>query len=903
MNPNDPSLPSFQGYTLLSLLGQGGMGCVFRARQESLKREVALKVLLGGLQGIEVADTRFKREIRINLELDHPSLVKVYDAGISSDLCYLAMELVSGGTLQELLRARPKDCRDAFLKVSTSAVQGIQYLHQQNILHRDIKPANILMSGDGRILISDLGLASDPRRTNITAPQSMIGTLQYMAPEVLGQKPHGLPSDIYALGIVFYEIIQGHRPYRGKTIPELVEAVLEGQAMPITNDSVSDELGDLIMAMIRRDPAQRPLIQEVASCIERVGDLMEVEARQLNSSVTQPAESGSGRHPIGGTTPKHSNPGRTRSGRIVSASSPMETRAPDGSESSPGKPNRGKSNHGHSRRLASGAQAAIPGTTESARSTIWMSGFGFILLTGVLGVVFVRGMVSAPTLPGTPAARYQLTISREGLKACVGAPGKTTTGSLHRRLRWSLANGPGVEESGVGSSGENYVRFISPDGVDPAQAGSLLMIELENGAWSTLKIPAIKPGRDAHEVISPGIGVVSDPLTSWIARLEGSATRGDHLILACNGSVSIPLREELPESWWVYHLISVESSGKLDDGSEVSVRIEVDRTYVDRMPAPPPPHGPEPGQFPQTRDQPAVPLSRGWDFWPSLTQGRSDMERLVEVAGWLSRFLGDERVPHAERLRLYSALASQAFQEGKVLHGNDYNLPVEFGPSVLDLLDHYMPVKIQIMDSFEMDPRFELRAFTLLPVDNSSAGLFISTAYRGSVGQKALLLPDRPDRPAWLQRIMVEETWGLSGTVKILEGDKFASHPGGGNTHATLELVVWNLWPDPLLMLDLEGKIAPIRIPLLNRAGRGNMTTSAHGTFRYPEDRFSWLNLPDVCLRLNCKIPRELLHDNLPRTANLRIISGMMTLETIARASMVYDARWVSPELTADSGG
>ena len=203
-----PELEQFE------LIGQGGMGAVYRAVHRRLDRPVAVKVLSAALREDPAFGERFTREARTLAKLDHPNVVRVYDFGNREGLYYLIMEWVDGVNLRQMIEVGGLEPREALAMVP-HICEGLQYAHDQGVVHRDIKPENILVDRSGRIKIADFGLAklSDAKGQPLTQPRQVMGTPNYMAPEQIehpGQVDHR--ADIFALGVVFYELLTGELP-------------------------------------------------------------------------------------------------------------------------------------------------------------------------------------------------------------------------------------------------------------------------------------------------------------------------------------------------------------------------------------------------------------------------------------------------------------------------------------------------------------------------------------------------------------------------------------------------------------------------------------------------------------------------------------------------------------------
>ena len=236
----------FSGYEVLELVGQGGMGAVYKAKQSDLNREVAIKIL-----PLEIADeqgfsARFTREAQSLAKLNHPNIVTVFDFGRLEGLFYFVMEYVDGLTLRELL-ADGKLSPPHALKIIQQICEALQYAHDEGVVHRDIKPENVLIDRRGRVKIADFGLAKfvGSRDDTITGTGHVLGTPHYMAPEQV----HGNPNidhraDIYSLGVVFYEVLTGELPL-GRWEP------------PSSHADVDLRLDEVVSRSLEKEPRRR----------------------------------------------------------------------------------------------------------------------------------------------------------------------------------------------------------------------------------------------------------------------------------------------------------------------------------------------------------------------------------------------------------------------------------------------------------------------------------------------------------------------------------------------------------------------------------------------------------------------------------------------------------------------
>ena len=248
-------------FQILSRIGSGGMGTVYRARQLSLGRDVAVKVLGGRWADRPEAVRRFMREANLLARVSHPNVVAVLDFGQTPDgLLFLVMELLTGRTLAELLDEGRGIEVDAALSLLIELTRGIEAAHSRGIVHRDLKPANVMVLDDppGFPKILDFGIA----RTLIDATQmtdtgKLVGTPHYVAPEVIEGEVPGKESDIYALGVIGYELLAGRRPFERPTPAGVLAAQVSSEPAPIQR-SIPSGVEAVIFKAMAKDPTARP---------------------------------------------------------------------------------------------------------------------------------------------------------------------------------------------------------------------------------------------------------------------------------------------------------------------------------------------------------------------------------------------------------------------------------------------------------------------------------------------------------------------------------------------------------------------------------------------------------------------------------------------------------------------
>ena len=248
-------------YRVLERIGVGGMGEVYRARDEHLQRDVALKILAAGALGDELARQRFRGEALALSELAHPNIATVHDFDTQGEMDYLVTEYVPGPTLQELLAegALPES---EILRLGMQLAQGLAAAHAKNLVHRDLKPANLKVTPDGRLKILDFGLARKiavPELTASSTQQQISGTFLFMAPEQLQGGRVDARSDLYSAGLLLYVMATGRHPFREGSIAALVDDVLHRAPLPPRSlrPELSTRLQELILKCLEKDPERR----------------------------------------------------------------------------------------------------------------------------------------------------------------------------------------------------------------------------------------------------------------------------------------------------------------------------------------------------------------------------------------------------------------------------------------------------------------------------------------------------------------------------------------------------------------------------------------------------------------------------------------------------------------------
>src|SRR5438876_1992152 len=248
-------------YELLEEVGRGGQGVVFRARQKSLNRIVALKVISLGQWASKAHLKRFRLEAEAAARLEHPSIVPIHEVGERDGSCYFSMKFVEGGQLDEVVRREPIPIRRA-AELIAKVARTVHYAHEHGILHRDIKPGNILLDQKGEPHLTDFGLARlVETESTVTRTTDVLGTPSYMAPEQASGNNAALTSatDVYGLGAVLYQLLTGRPPFAGGTTYETVRLVLENNPRQprLLNSKVDCDLSTICLKCLEKDPKRR----------------------------------------------------------------------------------------------------------------------------------------------------------------------------------------------------------------------------------------------------------------------------------------------------------------------------------------------------------------------------------------------------------------------------------------------------------------------------------------------------------------------------------------------------------------------------------------------------------------------------------------------------------------------
>ncbi len=394
-------------YRLERRLGSGGMSTVQLAFDTRLERFVAVKLLAEHLAEDPTFVSRFQREAMAAARLIHPNIVQVFDSGLDqrTGQHYIVMEYIEGQSCAEILRERGWLGVEDTLAIILGSCEGLDYAHRKGVVHRDVKPGNLLHADDGRVKLADFGIAKATEQVSITQTGSVLGTAAYLAPEQGRGEEAGPPADIYALGVVTYQLLSGRLPYEGASLTEL--ALKQQQERPPRLDElvagVPVELADAVGIALRLEPGERyRTALEMARALEDGANGIPPEPSQP-PAVAAPA-------PTAATSATRIlDGGEESSTRIVRPTPPPATPAPR--QPRPGPPRQAP---------ARGAEAAPRPPDRTGRT-----------LAVLLAIAVVGALIAALVLSGgggakgtvhlTPVAKGPVQTIVDSLKSLVDA--------------------------------------------------------------------------------------------------------------------------------------------------------------------------------------------------------------------------------------------------------------------------------------------------------------------------------------------------------------------------------------------------------------------------------------------------------------------------------------------------
>jgi serine/threonine protein kinase len=245
-----------QNYQIESLLGEGGMGTVYKATDLVLGREVALKMLHSNLTKQSQFLERFKNEAQVLARLTHPNIAVLYNYIQQNEAFYMVMEYVGGKNIESLIKQHQSLTPQNTVSIISQALEGLFHAHKKGIFHRDIKPANLMLTPDSTVKLMDFGIAKVSGEQRLTQVNRVVGTLEFMAPELIEGKEPSVASDLYGVGVTMYQMLSGKLPFEGKTDFSLMQDIVHKQP-PLLDKSVPKALNNVVMKALAKRPEDR----------------------------------------------------------------------------------------------------------------------------------------------------------------------------------------------------------------------------------------------------------------------------------------------------------------------------------------------------------------------------------------------------------------------------------------------------------------------------------------------------------------------------------------------------------------------------------------------------------------------------------------------------------------------
>ncbi|OII35128.1 hypothetical protein BIU98_04160 [Curtobacterium sp. MMLR14_010] len=404
-----------QRYRVRSRIARGGMATVYLATDVRLERRVAIKIMHGHLADDQAFRERFIQEARSAARLSHPNLVGVYDQGAEDDTAYIVMEYIPGITLRDLLQEHHALTPEQATDILRAVLAGLASAHRAGIVHRDLKPENVLLADDGRIKLGDFGLARAASQNTATGA-ALLGTIAYLSPELVTRGAADSRSDVYAVGIMLYEMLTGEQPYKGEQ-PMQIAYQHANDTVPapsVVTPGVPSELDDLVTWATARDPDDRP--RDAREMLEHINGNQQRATGQYRTAVLRP-ENATAILPAGAP-----NPDRTRD--ATDATTVLEPRRTGGAPtaSDRGRNQPGPRRTGQTPGALSPASQRLADKAAKRRKRGWIALVVFLVLAlAAAGVGWwfgpgPGGNVRIPQVAGKSVSQARQMLEAEGLR-------------------------------------------------------------------------------------------------------------------------------------------------------------------------------------------------------------------------------------------------------------------------------------------------------------------------------------------------------------------------------------------------------------------------------------------------------------------------------------------------------
>src|SRR3954447_6579702 len=244
-------------YRLLEEVGQGGMAVVYKGLDTTLNREVAVKVLHPHLAGVAESRARLQREAHAVAKLRHENILEIFDySGPDSPESYIVTEFIHGKTLKTFLAEHPLPFPEVAEMIASEVARALEHAHQFGVIHRDVKPENVMIRDDGLVKLTDFGIAQIVDKERMTVTGQLLGSPAYMSPEHVEGRPLDFRTDVFALGILLYQLTTGELPFKGKNPHEILKRIADCKSTDARhlNPRIGERLGKIIARMLAREP-------------------------------------------------------------------------------------------------------------------------------------------------------------------------------------------------------------------------------------------------------------------------------------------------------------------------------------------------------------------------------------------------------------------------------------------------------------------------------------------------------------------------------------------------------------------------------------------------------------------------------------------------------------------------
>lgn len=285
-------------YDIYAELGSGGMATVYLALDLALDRKVAIKVLDPSLAYSAENVARFKREAKVAASLTHPNIIGIHAVGDDADIAYFVMQYVEGRALDSVVREDGAQSVGFVRSVVAAVGSALQYAHVRGVIHRDVKPANLMLDRDGRVIVTDFGIAKRDDGKGLTVTGSVIGTPYYMAPEQFQGAPITAAADQYALGVVAFELLTGRQPYVGDTVAQVMKGHLFDPVPSVRSlrPDVPESVDAAITRMLAKEPAER--FASLDDAVKAFGSVTATQEQEVRTQIIHLAMSGAMSQPV-----------------------------------------------------------------------------------------------------------------------------------------------------------------------------------------------------------------------------------------------------------------------------------------------------------------------------------------------------------------------------------------------------------------------------------------------------------------------------------------------------------------------------------------------------------------------------------------------------------------------------